>query len=321
MPSSSAATAAIATVACNGRSMTSTSVVYSSPSASPRSRVDEDDAAAVEVLLHDTAVAPSPLRWSPRRHRAGSGVIATIDGLVAIAWWTPTACRRRRGGAALRAPAASQDRVSCRSGRRDRTESLDVGLFGGRRSLFAVDGAVPCDHGDCGRNDRHHHQHCGHSEQLAQATVLLPVLRRCSVALSIGLGRSRHGRVDPFHLVVVQDVETSCGQFGRGHQATTACEFAMIAARPPPGCGGVGDDALSPKVVAVVVEPLAKSRPIAQQRLVGHFDRRFTGGVVAIEGEQASRRECVEEPRRPLGLPNSLRAALAGGCRPTLRRA
>ena len=132
------------------------------------------------------------------------------------------------------------------------------------------------------RHRRGREQHAGAGEQRAQAAVG-PQLRP---AFPFGLGDAR---VEERALRRVQRVVVRLRPLERGAEPGAAVEVRGIAPRGVPDARGVAEPPVQAQALAVLLEPAAQGRPLADQHLV-----RDLGGPLA-EREQPGVGEAVQQ--------------------------
>ena len=92
--------------------------------------------------------------------------------------------------------------------------------------------------------------------------------------------------------------EVIAGSIGVGLGGLQTGASIQLSVRPPrriPLATGLREVAEGPEVVAVVLQPGPQPGPLADQRLVGDFDGRFTRHRVTVEGQEPGPPELVDD--------------------------
>lgn len=139
------------------------------------------------------------------------------------------------------------------------------------------------------RDQRDGSHHSDPSQQTLKPTVCSPV------SFGIGITTNRTGRQE-LGLERAQITAMQRRPFLGRLQAPAAIQIAFGAAAPIPTSCGLGQVAKHPKTVTILVDPGPEARPIPDQSLMGHLDRRLPGCTVSIERQEPSAAECVEHP-------------------------
>ena len=144
---------------------------------------------------------------------------------------------------------------------------------------------------DDARHDGDGEHRGGTGQQHPQPAVRAPL------AAGLELGR-RPARGDEVALDVVELVPVRIDPLERGREPRAAIELARVAARRVPVACGVGQVAVQPATLRVLLEPAAKARPLAQQRLVRDLH------LVLADRDQALARQHVQDGSGVAELPD-----------------
>ena len=130
------------------------------------------------------------------------------------------------------------------------------------------------------RPDEGEHERDGDdAEQATQPSGRPPLLH------DVGVARRAAG-VEQAALAVGEHRLMALDGLERGGEPGAAVQLARLAPAGLPRLRGRVEVAAQREPLAVVVEPRLQARPAHQECLVGHLDRRFAGGRVAVERQE-----------------------------------